>query len=119
MDSMLLEFEEINSTIDKYLNDLESDGDEELAPRQRNQTIDHQKSIPITKAKKVHNGGIHHPNLNPKRVTFSNEPNGIYDTGATSGVVSIEDAKYFISYGKNSKKILSFPTATLCLRQKE
>ena len=28
MDVMLLEFEEINSTIDKYLNNLESDDEE-------------------------------------------------------------------------------------------
>ena len=33
MDAMLLEFEEINSTIDRYLNNLESDDDEDVAPR--------------------------------------------------------------------------------------
>ena len=28
MDAILLEFEEINSTVDKYLNNIESDDDE-------------------------------------------------------------------------------------------
>ena len=37
MDEILLEFEEINSTIDKYLNNIESDvdDDDELVPRQK------------------------------------------------------------------------------------
>ena len=52
MDAMLLEFEEINSTIDKYLNDLESNNKEELAPIQRNRTTDHYKSSLITKTNK-------------------------------------------------------------------
>ena len=54
MDSMLLEFEEINSTIDQYLNNFESDNDKELAPRQN----------------KVNSDGIKPPNPNPKRVKF-------------------------------------------------
>ena len=68
MYAMLLEFEEINSTIDKYLNNLESNDDKELAPRKN----------------KVHSNNIKLPTPNPKRITFSKEPNGIHDTGATS-----------------------------------
>ena len=34
MDAVLLEFEKINSTINKCLNNLESDDDKELAPIQ-------------------------------------------------------------------------------------
>ena len=83
MDAMLLEFVKINSTIEKYLDNLESDDDEELTPRQN----------------KVHNDGIKSPTPNPKRVTFPKETNGIYNTGATSGVGALKDDKYFISTG--------------------
>ena len=41
MDASLLWFEEVSSTIDKYLNDLEYDDDKELPPQKRNRTIDH------------------------------------------------------------------------------
>ena len=88
MDAMLLEFEKVNSTIEKYLNNIESNDDEELAPRKN----------------KVHNDNIKPPTPNPKKVTFSKEPYGIYDTGATSGVGALKDAKYFISTGKKSNK---------------
>ena len=70
MDAILLKFEEINSTIGKYLNNLESNDEEELAPRQN----------------KVQNDGIKPLTPNPKRVTFSKETNGIHNTGSTSGV---------------------------------
>ena len=93
MDAMILEFEEINSTVDKYIDDLESDDEKELAPQQRNRTIDHQKSIPTTKANKVQNDGIQTPTLNPKRVTFFKELNGIYATSATSSFGSLKYAK--------------------------
>ena len=46
MDSMLLKFEEINSTIDKYLNNLESDDDEELAPRKKSAQQKYQTTNP-------------------------------------------------------------------------
>ena len=68
---MLLKFEEINSAINKYLDGLESNDDEEFAPRQRNRTIDHQKSIPIAKSNNVQNNGIQPLTLNPKKVTFA------------------------------------------------
>ena len=87
MDEMLLEFEEINSSINNYLNNLESKDDKELAPR-----------------KKVHNDNIKPPTPNPKRVTFDKEPNVIYYTNPTSGAGALEDAKYFISTGKKSNK---------------
>ena len=96
LDSMPLKFEEINSTIDQYLNNLESDNEEELAPRQN----------------KLHNNGIKPPIPKPKRVTFSKKPNGIHYTGTTSGVGALEDAKYFISTEKSPTRKLSFPTAT-------
>ena len=35
MNAIMLEFEEINSTIDKYINDLEFNDDEELEPRKK------------------------------------------------------------------------------------
>ena len=85
-DTMLLEFEETNSTIYKYLNILWSDDDKELPPRKNG----------------FHNNNIKPPPPNPKRVKFSKESNGIYDTGATSGVGALEDANYFISTGKKS-----------------
>ena len=47
MDAILLEFEEINSTVDKYLNNIESDDEEELAPIKN----------------KVHNNNIKPPTL--------------------------------------------------------
>ena len=86
MYAMLLEFEEINSTLNKYLNNLESEDDGELVPRQI----------------KVDSGGIKPPNPNPKIVTFDKEPNGIYNTGGMSGFGALEDTKYFISIGENS-----------------
>ena len=86
MDTMLLEYGEINSTIDKYLNDLESDDEKVLVPRQN----------------KVQKNGIKTLTLNPKRVTFSKEPNGIYDTNTTLVVGALKDAKYFIYNGKKS-----------------
>ena len=70
MDAILLEFVEINSSINKYLDDLESDDNEELAPRQRNRTTSHQKSIPNEKSSNVHNNNIQPPTLNPNRVIF-------------------------------------------------
>ena len=115
IDAMLLEFEEINSTIDKYIDDIESDDDKELAPIQRNQTTNHQKSSLIAKTNKVYNGGINPPNLNPKRVTFSEEPNGIYNSGATSGFRTLKEAKYFISTGKNPNKIFVIPNSNTML----
>ena len=39
------------------------------------------------------------------------EPNGIYDTGATSGVGAIGDAKYFISTGNSSNKRFVIPNS--------
>ena len=90
LDSMPLKFEEINSTIDKYINNLESDDDEELAPRKN----------------KAHNNNIKPPTPNPRRVIFDKEPNGIYDTGAASGFGALKDEKYFISTGKISRNVL-------------
>ena len=49
MNAIMLEFEEINSTINKYLDDIESENDEKLAQRQKNRTTDHQKSSLIAK----------------------------------------------------------------------
>ena len=118
MDTMLLGFEEINSTINKYLDYLESDEDEELAPRQSNKPTDVKKLSPISKTNNVHNSGIQSMTLNPKGVTLFKELDGIYNTGATSGVGALKDAKYFISTEKNSNIVLSFPTATPCRKLK-
>ena len=46
MDAMLLGFEEINSTIDKYLNNLESNDDEELVPRKKSSQQKYQTNNP-------------------------------------------------------------------------
>ena len=100
MDTLLLEFEEINSAIDKYLNNFESNDDKELLPRGKNA----QRQCQTT---------------NPKRVAFSKEPHGIYDTSATSGFGALEDAKYFISTRKIPTKLLLLPTATPCRKMKE
>ena len=71
IDEILLGFEEINSNIDRYLDDIGSDDDEKLAPLQRNRTIDHQKSSPIEKSNNVQNDSIQPTTLNPKIVSFS------------------------------------------------
>ena len=70
MYEMLLEFEEINSAIDKYLDDIESDNDEELGPRKRNQIIDHQKSSLTANANNMHNNSIQPGTLNTEIVIF-------------------------------------------------
>ena len=111
---MLLKFEEINSTIETYLNDIESYDDKELEPQQSNRTIDHQNPTPIEKSYNVHNGGIQTPTLNLKKFKFAKELNGIYNPGEISGVGSLKDANSFISTGENSNRSFSFPTATLC-----
>ena len=95
MDAMLLEFVKINSTIEKYLNNLESSDDEELVPRKN----------------KVHNNNIKPPKSTPKKDTFAKEPNGIYNTVATSVVGAPEYAKYFISNGKKPNKVFVIPNS--------
>ena len=59
----------------------------------------------------MHKNNIKLPTLNPNRVAISKEPNGIYDTGATSGVGELEDVKYFISTGKKSNKKIVIPNS--------
>ena len=63
----------------------------------------------------MYSDGIQPPTLNPNRVTFYEEPNGIYDTGATLVVVALEDAKYFISTGEKSNKIFFIPNSDTML----
>ena len=59
----------------------------------------------------MHNEGIRYPTLNPKIVTFAEEPNGIYNTGVMSGVGALKAAKYFISTGKNPNKTFVVPNS--------
>ena len=46
MDAMLLEFEKINSTIDKYLNILEYNNDRELVSRKKSAQQQYQTTNP-------------------------------------------------------------------------
>ena len=79
--------------------------------RQRNRTTEHQKESPIAKSNSVQNDGIQPPNINQKKVKFTEEPTGIYSTGATSRVGALEDANYFISTGKKSNRIFVIPNS--------
>ena len=60
---------------------------------------------------KLHNDDIKPPTPNRKKVTFNKEPNGIYDTGATSGVETLKDGNYFITTGKNSNTVFVIPNS--------
>ena len=116
IDGMLLEFEEINSTIKKYLDDLESDNDEELVPRQNNQTTYHQESSLIAKTKKMHNNGIKPQPSILRESHFQSNRMGY--TTLVQGQEFEHSKTPGISFllAKIPTNILSFPTATPCRR---
>ena len=103
MDAIIMEFEEINSTIDIYLNNIESGNDEELAPR---------KTKCTTKIS----------NHQPPNLRESHLPSNQMVSTTQVQLRELEHSKTqsisflrVISQTKNN----SFPTATPCRKLKE